>query len=218
MVKSVHTWWRAAADVTDHTDESERVGKLSSLHNKSQLLKLRHENGLLKAHRGSETHLSVPLELFSFSLTVLHIQTIFIARVVIRAQQLRQRVIELCNNRNKLAHKTRTQRSCDSITSYRPCRLSSVALFRSSSSRISLASYTINRHALIVQQSWSRSVQLCWRQRWATLERYSWQDCAEKLQLNMSVPLNPKIKMEERHISLRYPFYAFSIYSLSCNL
>lgn len=102
---------------------------------------------LLKAHRGFETHLSVLLELFSFSLTVLHIQTIFIARVVIRAQQLGQRVIELYNDRNThtLTHKTLTQRSCDSITSYWPCRLSSVALFRSSSSRISLASCTINR-------------------------------------------------------------------------
>lgn len=130
----------------------------------------------------SVDYLSIPLQVLCLCLGVLHVQHVLVARIVIRAQQLRQRVVKLCWVRRRHRYRSCIFRSLASLikpchyenicmvlmlaawastpnthltyanshhltvtvlnqSQFIPCKLSSVALFRSSSSLISWASY-----------------------------------------------------------------------------
>lgn len=106
--------------------------------------------------RRATSYLSISLQILGLCFAVLHIQHLLVPRVLVWTQQLRQRIVELWEGGEKRGRiKTCKNVQTDTHTLLYfmrigikrgssvyavPCRLSSVALFRSSSSLISWAS------------------------------------------------------------------------------
>lgn len=85
--------------MADHADESVGVGQLSGLRSGDQTVSISDSRQI--RGRPDARYLGVPLQGLGLGLSVLHVQDVLVPGVVVRTQQLRQRVVELCG-RQKL--------------------------------------------------------------------------------------------------------------------